>query len=79
MRLATLYKGTWIPEYSRSYLNQLRRSYEPDDLDNIAEGQLEMILRKHELSTRKNFNIGYRFTQYFGMGGFQIWKKFLRN
>ncbi|MBK8153149.1 MAG: ATP-binding protein [Saprospiraceae bacterium] len=53
MRQATLCKGTWIPEYSRSYLNQLRRSYAPDDLDNIADGQLEMILRAHEQSTGK--------------------------
>lgn len=30
----------WLPEYARTYLNQLNRSYVPTDLVKIAQGQL---------------------------------------
>lgn len=33
-------KTAWLPEYSRTYLNQLNRSYVAADLVKIAEGQL---------------------------------------
>ena len=34
----------WVPEYAREYLDGLGRTYEEDDLQIIARGQLEAIL-----------------------------------
>lgn len=38
-RLAEYYQTLWVPEYARSYLNQLDRPYERADLVAIAKGQ----------------------------------------
>lgn len=37
---ATTYQTNWLPEYARTYLNQLNRPYIAADLVNIAAGQL---------------------------------------
>ena len=39
--LAQYYKTSWVPEYSRTYLNKLSRPYDKNDLLPIAKGQLE--------------------------------------
>ena len=38
--VAKSYQSHWLPEFSRTYLNQLNRSYIVADLVKIAEGQL---------------------------------------
>lgn len=38
--LATYFQRPWVPEYARSYLDQLGRPYEEEDLWVIAQGQL---------------------------------------
>ena len=40
--LAGYFKTCWVPEYARSYLDNLYRSYEEDDLLKIAHGQLRL-------------------------------------
>lgn len=35
----------WVPEYARDYLEGLGRTYEEHDLERIAEGQAEAILK----------------------------------
>jgi NadR type nicotinamide-nucleotide adenylyltransferase len=39
-QLAAYYKTTWVPEYAREYLEQLGRTYQQEDLLQIAKGQL---------------------------------------
>ncbi|NEQ49481.1 MAG: ATP-binding protein [Leptolyngbya sp. SIO3F4] len=39
-QLAETYGSVWVPEYARTYLNDLSRPYEPDDLRLILRGQL---------------------------------------
>ncbi len=39
--LAQRYQTTWVPEYARTYLNELNRPYTQDDLLIIAQGQLQ--------------------------------------
>jgi NadR type nicotinamide-nucleotide adenylyltransferase len=39
--LAQHYKTTWVPEFARTYLDELKRPYEQDDLLSIARGQLQ--------------------------------------
>lgn len=41
--LATRYGARWVPEYARKYLDELGRPYQENDLNRIAEGQLEAI------------------------------------
>jgi nicotinamide riboside kinase len=41
--LAFSYGAPWVPEYAREYLEGLGRPYHENDLDRIAEGQLEAI------------------------------------
>ena len=38
--LAQHYKTIWVPEFARSYINQLDRQYEQSDLKEIAIGQI---------------------------------------
>jgi NadR type nicotinamide-nucleotide adenylyltransferase len=38
--LAQYYSTVWVPEFARAYLESLGRSYEFEDLVNIAKGQL---------------------------------------
>jgi nicotinamide riboside kinase len=40
-RLAEEWDTVWVPEYARTYLEQLGRSYNEADLLNIAKGQLQ--------------------------------------
>ncbi len=39
--LASDFNATWIPEYAREYLDSLSQPYGPEDLLNIARGQIE--------------------------------------
>lgn len=41
-QLASIYQSTWIPEYARSYLEQLQKPYTFDDVIHIAHKQIEM-------------------------------------
>ncbi|MFB9865147.1 AAA family ATPase [Rufibacter immobilis] len=41
-QLARHYGAPWVPEYARTYLNQLDRPYEAPDLDTMAQGQLDL-------------------------------------
>ncbi len=48
--VADTIRTTWLPEYSRTYLNQLDRPYVAADLVKIAEGQLlaqQVFEKKH--------------------------------
>ncbi|MBL3657713.1 AAA family ATPase [Fulvivirga sediminis] len=38
--LAKQYQTVWVPEYARTYIDNLDRDYEKDDLITIAQGQL---------------------------------------
>ena len=40
--LALHYNSTWVKEYAREYLNNLKRDYEYADLVKIAKGQIEL-------------------------------------
>jgi NadR type nicotinamide-nucleotide adenylyltransferase len=40
-QLAEHYHTTWVPEFARSYLDQLGHSYRESDLVKIAKGQME--------------------------------------
>jgi nicotinamide riboside kinase len=44
-QLSNLYGSPWVPEFAREYLEGLGRSYTADDLEVIARGQLESILK----------------------------------
>jgi len=39
-QLASHFNTTWVPEYSREYLENIDREYDYDDVLNIAKGQL---------------------------------------
>ncbi len=39
-QLADHYKTVWVPEFARSYIDRLDRSYEQKDLSVIAKGQI---------------------------------------
>ena len=39
--LAAHYQTSWLPEYARSYIDQLDRPYQEEDLLKIAEGQVQ--------------------------------------
>ena len=39
-QLAEHYKTVWVPEYARTYINQLNRPYERYDLMEMAKGQI---------------------------------------
>ena len=41
--LATYYKGEWVPEYAREYVEKLGRKYTYDDVCHIAATQLKEI------------------------------------
>lgn len=41
--LSAKYKRTWIPEYARSYIENLNRSYTFEDVENIARHQIDAI------------------------------------
>ncbi len=41
--LASRYGAAWVPEFARRYLEGLDRPYQENDLNHIAEGQLEAI------------------------------------
>lgn len=42
--LAEHYDVSYVPEYARSYLQNSKGNYEQQDLDHIAEGQLNSLL-----------------------------------
>ena len=39
--LASRYQAPWVPEYARTYLEQIKRAYREEDLLHIAQGQVE--------------------------------------
>ncbi|MEM1219698.1 MAG: ATP-binding protein [Bacteroidota bacterium] len=39
--LATHYNTAWVPEYARTYLASLHRDYRYEDLEKIAQGQIQ--------------------------------------
>lgn len=41
-QLAQHYHATWVPEYARTYIEQLNRPYQQEDLLAIAQGQLAL-------------------------------------
>ncbi|RNI26014.1 AAA family ATPase [Rufibacter latericius] len=41
-QLALHFNAPWVPEYARTYLNQLEKPYEAPDLEAIARGQLAL-------------------------------------
>lgn len=41
--LAKEYQGTYVPEFSREYLNKLKSPYQQKDLLKIAKGQVEAL------------------------------------
>ncbi len=47
-QLARYFNTVWVPEFARTYLDDLRRPYREDDLLRIAKGQrdLELFLEK---------------------------------
>lgn len=49
--LANHYQTVWVPEYARSYIEQLDRPYGKDDLIAIAKGQIRL---EEELSIKAN-------------------------
>lgn len=50
-QLAQHYQTVWVPEYARDYIDQLNRSYEEDDLLEIAKGQVN---REDEIAVQHN-------------------------
>jgi NadR type nicotinamide-nucleotide adenylyltransferase len=40
--LADYFGTVWVPEYARTYLNQLGRSYRYEDLEEMAKGQIAL-------------------------------------
>jgi NadR type nicotinamide-nucleotide adenylyltransferase len=40
--LAREFQTVWVPEFARTYINNLTRPYEASDLPNIARGQLTL-------------------------------------
>ena len=52
-QLADQYHTVWVPEYARTYLEQLNRPYEYEDLKKMAIGQIES--EKYWLSMAKDF------------------------
>ena len=40
--LADHYQTTWVPEYARTYLEQMDQTYQQEDLLDIAKGQMEL-------------------------------------
>jgi nicotinamide riboside kinase len=47
-QLAQQYRTLWVPEYARTYLQELDRPYEESDLVLIAQGQLSLEQAMHE-------------------------------
>ena len=47
--LASHYQAPWVPEYARTYLDQLNRPYQEEDLLLIAQGQM----RQEEEAARR--------------------------
>jgi NadR type nicotinamide-nucleotide adenylyltransferase len=47
-QLALQTNGTWIPEFAREFLEQLKRPYTQNDLDIIAKGQLQAWKKSSE-------------------------------
>ena len=43
--LAKRFKCTWIPEYARTYIENLNRPYNYSDIENIAKKQIEDYLK----------------------------------
>lgn len=52
-RLSAHFNLPWVPEYARFYIDQLNRPYEQEDLQKIAQGQLnlfqEVAAQQHSL------------------------------
>ncbi len=46
--MAAHYGGIWIPEYARSYIEDIEKSYTQDDVLHIAEYQLAQLLDEHK-------------------------------
>lgn len=49
--LAYQYKTRWVPEFARSYIDTLDRSYHKDDLQTIADAQIKL---EDELALQAN-------------------------
>ena len=41
-QLASYYHTIWVPEYARTYIDNLNRNYQEQDLIEIAKGQLDL-------------------------------------
>ena len=41
-QLAERFQTTWVPEFARTYLDNLTRPYREDDLLRIAQGQKDL-------------------------------------
>lgn len=50
-KLAAHYNTIWVPEFARTYIDQLDRPYKQDDLAKIAKGQ---IFHENELISKAN-------------------------
>lgn len=50
--LAAEFKTQWVEEYARQYLDALERPYGPEDLKDIARGQLALENRKCQEANR---------------------------
>ncbi|GEO02352.1 hypothetical protein AAE02nite_00160 [Adhaeribacter aerolatus] len=42
-QLAAHYQTVWVPEFARSYIAELPQRYSPQDIQNIARGQLAAV------------------------------------
>ena len=54
-QLAAHYNTVWVPEYARSYIDNIARPYDKDDILLIARGQLDEERRKYETADRYLF------------------------
>ncbi|MCC6448570.1 MAG: ATP-binding protein [Chitinophagaceae bacterium] len=51
-QLAAYYQTVWVPEYARTYLDNLGREYEKEDLLEIAKGQLKSEFELESLANQ---------------------------
>jgi len=53
--LAKHYKAIWVPEFARTYLQNITLPYTAIDLDNIAQGQIDAIKKALAVSEKYLF------------------------
>ncbi len=54
-QLANYYGAVWVPEYAREYLAHLNRPYTQADVEKIAEGQLDRMIKALEQAPKLIF------------------------